>query len=235
MVSTRAAVTLYGSTKKGQRQKLRVPFYNGIRTNVGSRATVLEVAVALSCDVARDTDRGTAVGDTRGESADVARLVPTGQPHLVVFTVDGDVFEMLLRQLFDGILDGLHSSGLAHGLGRVVGVATSAVPLALERLGMEGDLDTPLFGDTDEEEASHPEVVTHGDALAGSDLELPLGRHDLGVDSGDVDASIEASAVVGLDQVTSENSASSCFADEKWRGRVRQKKKTKRKGSQEST
>jgi hypothetical protein len=81
-------------------------------------------------------------------------------------------------------------------------MTSSTVPVTSKRLGVEGDFYTPLFGDADEEEASHPEMVTHGDALARTNLELPLGRHDLGVDSGNVDTGIKARTVVCFDQIT---------------------------------
>lgn len=177
--------------------------------DVGSRATVFEVAEALSSDMARDTDGSTTVGDTRGEGANVAGLVPTGQPELVVLSVDGNVFHMPLGELLNGLFDGLHAALLTHGLGGVVGVAASTVPVAREGLGVEGDLDTPLFGNADEQETGHPEVVTHRDTLAGTDLELPLGGHDFGVDTRNVDTSIQACAVVSLDQITSKDLASS--------------------------
>jgi len=51
-------------------------------------------------------------------------------------------------------------------------------------------------------------VVTHGDALTRTDLELPLGRHDLSVDTADVDAGVEACAVMSLNEVTREDLAS---------------------------
>lgn len=43
-------------------------------------------------------------------------------------------------------------------------MSASTVPVALERLGVERDLDAPFFGTADEEEAGHPELVAHGDA-----------------------------------------------------------------------
>jgi hypothetical protein len=92
-----------------------------------------------------------------------------------------------------------------HASGTEVGVASSTVPVTSQRLGVEGDLDTPLLGKTDEEVAGHPEVVTHLDTLARSNLELPLGRHDLGVDTTDLDTSVQADAVVGLNQITCED------------------------------
>ena len=51
-------------------------------------------------------------------------------------------------------------------------------------------------------------MVTHRDTLAGADLELPLRRHDLGVDTGYINTSVEACTVMSLDQITSEDLAS---------------------------
>lgn len=45
------------------------------------------------------------------------------------------------------------------------------------------------------------------DARAGTDLVLPLSRHDLGVGAGDVDASVQAGLVVSLNNVTAEDLA----------------------------
>lgn len=155
----------------------------------------------------RNTDGSTAVGDTARELTDVAGFVATGETEVVVLAVDGDVLVVPLAEPLDGLLDVLHSSRFPHGLGGEVGVAASTVPVTGERLGVEGHLDTPLLGDTDEEVAGHPEVVTHGDTLARTDLELPLGWHNFSVDTADVDAGVEAGAVVGFDKITSEDLA----------------------------
>jgi hypothetical protein len=40
-------------------------------------------------------------------------------------------------------------------------VQTGTVPVTLDGLGLEGDADTELLSDTVEDEAGHPEVVTH--------------------------------------------------------------------------
>jgi len=162
----------------------------GALTNVRSRTTILQVSKALSSNMARNTDGCTTVGNTRGEGADIGSLVLSSQPQLVIFTINGDVFHMLLREFLDGCLDGLHSSGLTHGFGGEVGVAAGTVPVALERLGVERNFDTPFFGHTGEQKAGHPEMIAHGDTLARADLELPLRWHDLCVNSGNVDASI---------------------------------------------
>ena len=64
---------------------------DAVRVDVRGRATVLEVARASERNRARDTDRSTTVGNARGELADVASLVATGQTEVVVVAVDGDV------------------------------------------------------------------------------------------------------------------------------------------------
>jgi hypothetical protein len=107
-----------------------------------------------------------------------------------------------LRQLLNRSINGFHASRLAHSLGAEIGMAASTVPIALERLGVERDLDTPLLGNTDKEEARHPEVVTHSNALTGTNLELPLRGHHFGIDTADVNARIEAGAVVGFNEIT---------------------------------
>lgn len=52
-------------------------------------------------------------------------------------------------------------------------------------------------------------MVLTFDTFTGTDLEFPLGRHNLSIDTGDVDASIKTSLVVGLDDVTAVNLAGS--------------------------
>jgi len=88
-------------------------------------------------------------------------------------------------------------------------VATSAVPVSLEGFGVERDLDTPLLGNTDKEETSHPEMVTHRNTLTGPNLELPLRWHHFGIDTTDVDTSIETGTIVGLNEITCKNFAGS--------------------------
>lgn len=157
-----------------------------------------------------NTDRCATIGDARGEGTDMASLMTTSETELVVLAVNSDVLVVPLRQLLNSRVDSLDSSGFTHLLSAEVGVATSTVPVTLEGFGVEGDLDTPLLGDTDEEVTGHPEVVTHGDTLTWSDLELPLRGHDFCVDTRDVNTGVEAGTVVGLNQVTSEDLASTC-------------------------
>jgi len=179
-----------------------------IRIDVGSGAPVLQVTVTLSSNVTGDPNGSTTVSNARAEGSDVTGLVATSETHVIVISVDSDVLVVPLGELFDGSFDDFHTTLDTHGSGTVVGVTSGAVPVASQRLGVEGDLDTPLLGKTDEEVAGHPEVVAHLNALARTNLELPLGRHDLGVDTADLDTSVQADAVVGLNQITCEDLSS---------------------------
>jgi len=175
----------------------------GVRlTDVGGGTPVLQVAVTLGSNMAGDTDGSTTVGNTRAKGSDVTGLVAASETHVVVISVDGNVLIVLLGELLDGSLDGLHTALSTHGSGTVVGVASGAIPLAGQGFGVERDLDIPLLGKTDEEVAGHPEVVTHLNTHARANLELPLGRHDLGIDTANLDARVQADTVVSFDQIT---------------------------------
>lgn len=160
--------------------------------------------------MSRNTNRSATVSNARAESTNVASLMATSETEVIVLAIDSNVLVVTLAKLLDGSLDVLHASGLTHSLGGVVGVASGAIPVALERLGVEGNLDAPLLSYTDKEVSGHPEVVTHGDTLTGADLELPLGGHDLCVDTRNVDTGVETGAVVRFDQVTSKDLAGTC-------------------------
>jgi hypothetical protein len=175
---------------------------NPVRVGVGGRSSVLEVTVTLLAALTGNTDGSTTVGNTVGKLIDSTGLVTSGKTEVVVLTIYGDVLHVATLELLDGSLDVLHATLLAHLLGGEVAVQTGTVPVTGTGLGVEGDLSAELFGDSVEEETSDPEVVTHLDTEAGTDLELPLGGHDLGVGTGDLDAGVQARLVVSLDDVT---------------------------------
>ena len=81
---------------------------------------------------------------------------------------------------------------LAHRLGREVGVGAGAVPVALDRLGVERGGDAEVLGDAVEQPAGQPELVGDLERAERADLELPLAGHDLGVDARDREAGIDA-------------------------------------------
>lgn len=85
---------------------------------------------------------------------------------------------------------------------------TSTVPVTRDGLRLHRDLGTEFLGNTVKEEPSHPELVTHLDSLAGTDLEFPLGRHNFGVGTRDLDAGVKASLVVRIDNITAHHPAS---------------------------
>ena len=91
-------------------------------------------------------------------------------------------------------------------------MASSTVPFTSERFRVERNGNTPFFSYTNQQESCHPQVISHILSLARTDLELPLRRHDFGVDSRDVDSSVEAGTVVSLDHVASEDLSSSYTA-----------------------
>jgi hypothetical protein len=115
-----------------------------------------------------------------------------------------------LPELLDGLLNILHASGLAHLLGAVIRVTAGTVPITLEWFGVEGNLDAPLFGNTDEQITCHPEVIAHGDAFTRADLEFPLRGHDFSVNTADVDAGVKAGAIVGFYEIACKDLSGSC-------------------------
>ena len=135
-----------------------------VGVGVGGGPAVLEVTLALLCTGAVDTDRSTTVRDAPGELVVSGGLVAASHAGLVALTVDLHVLDVALAESLHGLLDGLHAALLAHRLGGDVAVKTGTVPLTGDRLGVEGDAGTELFGDTVEEEARHPELVTDCDA-----------------------------------------------------------------------
>jgi len=147
--------------------------------------------------LAGNSDGSTTVGDTGGERVDVAGFMSTGETLVVVCAVNQDVLLVFLLKLGNAFLDGLHAGTRLAGLdGGNVGVTTSTVPVTLERFRVERNLDTEFLGDSLEEISCHPEVVTHLNALARTDLEFPLGGHDFGVNTADFDTRVQAGLVV---------------------------------------
>jgi len=179
---------------------------DNVRIDVGGGAAVFEIALALRSAGRRNTDGRTTVSNTRAELGDGGGLVLASETEGVVLAIHGNVFGVLLGQLLDGGIDFLQATVLAHGLGAVVGVASSTVPVTLsDGLGVEGNNDAKSLSDSVHEVTGKPEVVTDGDAKARANLELPLTGHDLRIDTSDLHASIQAGSVVGLNEGAAED------------------------------
>lgn len=201
---------------------------DSVWVRVGSWSAILEVTVTLVRTLSWNTDRGTTVGDTVAELFDVSGLVLASQTHSVVLTVNGNVLLVTTLELLDGSLDGLHTAWLTHLSTGVVAVEASSVPVSWNRLRVERDLGTEFLGDTGKEETGHPEIITHCGAVstrerrglckeqgthtldtrARSNLELPLGRHDLSVGARDQNTGVHASLEMRLNNVPAEDLAS---------------------------
>ena len=82
-----------------------------------------------------------------------------------------------------------------------------AVPVALLRLGGEGDDDVVVLGDAVQQPAGHVQVVADGQRVGGADLELPLAGHDLGVGALDHQAGVDARLGVLLDDLAADDPA----------------------------
>jgi hypothetical protein len=83
-------------------------------------------------------------------------------------------------------------------------VSTGTVPVTRDGLRVEGHNDASDLGDPLKNVARNPELVAGRNANSRADLELPLSWHDLAIDATDVDAGIQASLVVGVNNVAPE-------------------------------
>ncbi len=79
-------------------------------------------------------------------------------------------------------------------------------------LGVERDDDSELLSESVHNVTGNPHVVSDINTKAGTNLVFPLSRHHFSVDTSDLNASIEASAVVSLNQGSSESFVSTSTA-----------------------
>ena len=117
---------------------------------------------------------------------------------LLVVSIKGNVKLVLRSHSLQESLNVVHATDLSHGLGGIVGVATSSVPVT-EELGLEAHRDTEVLSNTSHQVSGNPDLVTNLDSEARADLELPLTWHNLGICSRNLDLSEEASLVVSID------------------------------------
>ncbi len=109
-----------------------------VRIHVGVGATVFQPPLLRLGHGPGNPDRGTAVRGPIAEGAEVRSLVCTRETGLDSHAV---VRHVLVNPLPDGLAardDGVPSTVLPHGLGGEVGVRPGAVPVAQDRLGLQG-------------------------------------------------------------------------------------------------
>eukprot|EP00212_Chloropicon_laureae_P007113 CAMPEP_0197490130 /NCGR_PEP_ID=MMETSP1311-20131121/4755_1 /TAXON_ID=464262 /ORGANISM="Genus nov. species nov., Strain RCC856" /LENGTH=227 /DNA_ID=CAMNT_0043034591 /DNA_START=90 /DNA_END=769 /DNA_ORIENTATION=+ len=176
---------------------------DSVWVNVGGWASVLQVSLALDLNLSWDANGGTSVSDSGPEGTDVAGLVESRQSLLVSDAVLGDVLVVSLRQELDGVVDGLGSTVVSHALGREVGVGTSSVPVSLDRLWIKGAHDAHVLAQSVEEPSGDHHGVSELERADRANLVLPLARHDLRVDSADLNTGLDARVQVGLGERSS--------------------------------
>jgi len=96
-----------------------------------------------------------------------------------------------LAELFTDAFDQLFATLVANRRGGKVGVHAAAVPVALDRLGMQLDREVVLFCGAEHQEAAEPQVVASLLGAFAEQLEFPLTLHHFGVDTGDREARIQ--------------------------------------------
>jgi hypothetical protein len=198
---------------------------NLVRISVAGWSSILEIALAILGDLTGDTDASTTVSYTVGKLINGAGFMTTSKTLFIALAIHGNVLKVTSLQLFHRSLNVFDATIGTHLSGGNVGVETGTIPVTRDGLGREGDLGPELFSNAVKEETRHPELVTHcvtvnfrniqqishtsltPNTLARADLILPLSRHDLGVDTRDLDASVQASLEMGLDNVTAEHLA----------------------------
>ena len=100
---------------------------------------------------------------------------------------------MALLQLLAVLLDDVPAAREgASLLGGEIGVASRAVPVTGDGLGVKGDLDVVKLTNAEHDVPGNPQVVTHLNASARANLVLPLRGKDLAINTGDVDSSCQA-------------------------------------------
>jgi len=101
------------------------------------------------------------MGDTPGELVVRSSLVCTGHSGLISLAVYEHVFLVALLELGHVRLHNLHAARIHSGFSGDVGMETGTVPFFFVNwLGVEGDFGAKLFGDTFEDEAGDPELVS---------------------------------------------------------------------------
>ena len=143
---------------------------DSIRIAVGRWSSILKVSTAVVVDESRNSDGATSVGSSVGEVHDGRSLVETSESSEVVSATLWivslisfnecliftrlfylDVKVVSASEFLDSFVDDFSSTWLSHGLGGVVDVATSAVPVTLDGLGVEAADDTEVLGNSAEE------------------------------------------------------------------------------------
>ena len=196
---------------------------NLVRAPITSRTAILKVPLPILGNLPRDPNTAPTISNAVAELLNVPRLMTTRETLVISFAVHGDVLGMAGGELLHGVLDDFEAAVGTGGVEGDVGVEAGSVPVALDGFGFEGDLDAEFFGYAVQDEAGHPELVAHYqgstffpkekkkkkkkkekptlNSIARTNLKLPLRRHNLGIDTGDLDARIQTGAIMSLHDI----------------------------------
>lgn len=114
------------------------------------------------------------------------------QSLVVLGALKGNALHVALLHVFQLRLDVLEPLVVAGGLVGEVGVAAAAVPVALDGLRRDVDLDVEVFRQAVHDVSAHPELVAHVDALDGAHLDLLLATQHFCVRAGHRQAGLQA-------------------------------------------
>lgn len=129
---------------------------DNVGVNVRGRSSVLNVSFTIiSGNLSGDSERGSSVSNSEGESLNRRGLVVTSESLLIIITVGITVKGVVLGESLHHVENVLHTtSSLSHSFSRVVSVASRSVPVG-EKLGSIRNSDTVIFSNSGEEVARH--------------------------------------------------------------------------------
>ena len=171
---------------------------------LGVWTAVFQVALILVVlnEAVWDADGSATVSNTVGELVDGLGLVQAGEAHVVVWTVNSDVFFGVLAEFCHESFEVSLAALGAEILGGEVCVHAGSVPVAVaQRLAMEFHVHTILFAKAEEEITGYPHLVSSSLGAFAEDLEFPLALGHFGIDAFVVDACVQTEIEVLLDDL----------------------------------
>jgi hypothetical protein len=178
---------------------------NEIRITVGRRSSVFEVTLLVHDGLGGDSGRRSSISNTVTELVNRSSFVTASQSQVVVRTIDSDVGSVSLGEEFHGLEDSVITTILSGGFEREVGVASRTVPVTLDRLGFESDIDVVFFADSGQQISGNPELITTFETFDGANLEFPLTREDFGIKARDLDTSSQTASHMGFSDVSTDS------------------------------
>jgi len=126
----------------------------------------------------------------------------SSQSEVVLRSIDSNVLGVSFSEELHGFKDSVITTILSSRFEGEVSVATRTVPITLNRLRLEGDINVVFFTNPFQDISSNPELVTSLESFNGSNLEFPLSGEDFGVETGDLDTSSKAAPHMGFSNIS---------------------------------